>query len=202
MLGRVPEPVNRFGLQMRDHGCVPVVPASAEEIAERLADSATWAPVEDRDAYADGLLAWAETVGFDVYARYRLRVFQVEIDRHAREWAEAYADETFELGVLKIEAVFQAITDQHGRTPDEGYEGWFGPGIPTIVQRVVDALHDAKRDGREQPLPGGVDVQPTPPPPTGPPLGRPMPHGPTGGPVSSAPPPPPPSEPFDDTFRL
>lgn len=202
MLGRVAEPVNRFGLQMRDHGCTPVVPSSAEEIAERLADNATWAPVEERDAYADGLLAWAETVGFDVYARYRLRVFQAEIDRHAREWAEAFADETFELGVLKIEAMFQAITDVHGRTADEPYEGYFGPGIPTIVQRVVDALHDAKRTGGAQPLPEGVDVQPTPPPPSGPPLGRPMPHAPAGTPVSSAPPPPPPSESSDDTFRL
>ena len=131
--------------QMRDLGYAPIEPMSDDEIVQRLADASFTTPLEERNAYANGLLAWAEAQSIEEFFKLRHLILAVEIARHTRDWHKRFPDESLDLATAKIEGLLAAMTaDTMGRTPEESYELYFGPDIPSTLEQMYDALVNTK----------------------------------------------------------
>lgn len=127
-------------------GYAPLHPApSYDEIADHLSDCSL--AVEQRNAYANALLAWAESVSAAEFSKFRQLVMGSEIANAARDWSSKQPELSVELAVARMYAWMIEITrgvSNKRATGDNFYESW-GPNIPSTVNHAYQTLLEGMR---------------------------------------------------------
>ena len=135
---------------MSDVGAEPIEPASTEELIDRLTHASFTTPLEQRNAYANGVLTWAKNTDYATFSSLRGLIFDCEVTRQARAWHAMFPKESVELASMRLHgALLEVSRDMLGRRADEDYKFYFGPDIPQTVEQLFHALVNA-RTGSER----------------------------------------------------
>jgi hypothetical protein len=122
----------------------PLIDPSYDEITERLARNQFDVPVNERNDYANALLAWAERMGPEEFAKWRSLVVQSEIGICARDWTARSEDDT-ETAVARITMVVDHFVREVNRGRRvKNYEDGLWANIPSVINAMYRSLVDSK----------------------------------------------------------
>lgn len=133
-----------FRKSARMKGIAPLHPSpSYDEVAYQLSNFE--APIGERNAYANALLALAEQTDPAEFVKFRKLVMDIEIANSAREWAKLDPSIDSELAVAKMFAMMVEVTrgTSNRRANGDNFYESYGPEIPVIVEKVYRRLREA-----------------------------------------------------------
>jgi hypothetical protein len=128
---------------MSDLGVQPIPVEFVDDFAEKLSPLAD-TPLPERNAYANGVLTWAEGEGEEPFTRHPEVIFGTELARHGKAWHRDDPDVSTDLAIARIEGLLGCDGIRH-----QGPEG--ERGLPAVLRTG----HSGHRGGHLHAPPGG-----------------------------------------------
>ena len=132
------------------HGHAPLTGVGRDEALATYADLLLAAGVDERNAFANGMLAWAERQSPRTFSTLRHVVFKGELRRHGSDYAETFSHlgPAHDAGLAVAKLQYLTVRLGQGKYGDgvtmTNYQTFFGPDIPrtldTLYQRAVKGL--------------------------------------------------------------
>ena len=131
-------------------GHAPLTGVDRNQALNAYAELLLSADVDERNGFANAMLAWAEEDSQDCFNSLRQVVFEGELRRHSTDYAATFGrlGPTHDAGLAVAKVQYLVVRLGQGRYGEqvtfENYETFFGPDIPatlaTLYQKGVKDL--------------------------------------------------------------
>jgi hypothetical protein len=129
-------------------GHQPLHIANQEEVAKRLSDTFWHEPLQVRNEFANGLLAWAELQDEETYDVVKRLVIDTEYALSIKEWTRKDPSMDKELALAKLAALTVELVRTTADPSVDGtnYHECLGPDIPIIIRQAFDSLYEGHQN--------------------------------------------------------
>lgn len=126
-------------------GYRPLDIANREDAARRLADTFWNEPLQVRNEFANGLLAWAETQGVEDFDLMKTLVLDTEYAMCVKEWTRKDPTMDGDLAAAKLQVLMLEMVRATAEPKANGdnYHASLGADIPLIVRSAFENLYEA-----------------------------------------------------------